>query len=98
MALPPSLSREIENPNLSVNSRAEARCEAAKILEYRGEYEKARKLLGDYWTRIGERPNVAELESSIAAEVLLRAGVLTGWIGGKNQIAESQETAKNLIH
>lgn len=97
MALPPSLSRELENPNLSVNSRAELYCEAAKLLEYRGEYEKARKLLSGYWKRIGERPTVAGLEPSTAGEVLLRAGVLTGWIGSKSQIAESQENAKNLI-
>ena len=89
MTLPPSLLRELENQNLSVNSRAEVCCEAAKVLEYKGEYEKARKLLGDYWTRIGERPNLAGLEPSTAAEVLLRAGVLTGWIGSKNQVTEA---------
>jgi tetratricopeptide (TPR) repeat protein len=97
MTLPPSLLRELENPNLSVDSRAELCCEAAKALEYKGEYEKARKLLGNYWRHIGERPNIEGLEQNAAAEVLLRAGVLAGWIGSKNQI-ESQETAKNLIH
>ena len=98
MTLLPSLLRELENPNLSVNSRAEVCCEAAKALEYKGEYERARKLLGDYWTRIGEHPKLEGLDQNTAGEVLLRAGVLTGFIGSKNQIAESQETAKNLIH
>jgi tetratricopeptide (TPR) repeat protein len=98
MTLPPSLLRELENPNLSVNSRAELCCEAAKVLEYKGEYEKARKLLGDYWTRIGEHPKLEGLDQNTAGEVLLRAGVLTGWIGSKNQITEAQETAKDLIH
>jgi tetratricopeptide (TPR) repeat protein len=97
MALPPSLLRELENPNLSVDSRAELYCEAAKALEYKGEYEKARNLLADYWTRIGERPNLADLEPSTAAEVLLRAGVLTGWLSSRSQIADAQEKAKNLI-
>ena len=97
MTLPPSLLRELENPNLSVSRRAELCCEAAKVLEYKGEYEKARRVLGDYWTRINERPKLEGLEPSIAAEVLLRAGVLTGWIGGKSQIADVQETAKNRI-
>jgi tetratricopeptide (TPR) repeat protein len=97
MILPASLLRELENPSLSVNSHAELCCEAAKVLEYKGEYEKARRLLSDYWTRIGERPNVADLEPDTAAEVLLRAGVLTGWIGSSGQIADSQEQAKNLI-
>jgi tetratricopeptide (TPR) repeat protein len=98
MTLPPSLLRELENPNLSVNTRAERCCEAAKVLEYKGEYEKARTLLGDYWSRIGERPNVTGLDQSTAGEVLLRAGVLTGFIGSKRQLGESQETAKDLIH
>jgi tetratricopeptide (TPR) repeat protein len=97
MTLPPSLSRELENPNLSVNRRAELCCEAAKMLEYKGQYEKARKLLAAYWTRIEERPKLAGLELNTAGELLLRAGVLSGWIGSKNQVAESQETAKNLI-
>ncbi len=98
MTLLPSLLRELENPSLSVNNRAELCCEAAKALEYKGEYEKARKLLNDYWSRIGEHPKLETLEPSTAAEVLLRAGVLTSAIGSKNQVAESQETAKNLIH
>src|SRR5919205_47811 len=97
MTLPPSLLRELENTHLSVNAHAELCCEAAKLLEYKGEYEQARKLLIDYWARVGERPNVAGLDQTTAGELLLRAGVLTGWIGSKNQIAESQETAKNLI-
>ena len=33
----------------------------------------------------------------MAGEVLLRAGVLTGFIGSRNQIADAQEKAKDLI-
>ena len=98
MTLTPSLLRESGNPNLGVDDRAELCCEAAKTLEYKGEYEKALKLLGNYWTHIGERPKLEDLQPNTAAEVLLRAGVITSAIGSKNQIAESQEIAKNLIH
>jgi tetratricopeptide (TPR) repeat protein len=97
MTLPPSLLRELENPSLSVSNRAELYCEAARALEYKGEYEKARRLLADYWTRIGERPKLKGLEPSTAAELLLRAGVLTGWLSSRSQIADAQEIAKNLI-
>src|SRR5215213_2002059 len=45
----------------------------------------------------GERPHLEGLEPTSAAEVLLRAGVLTGILGSKNQITDAQETAKNLI-
>jgi len=97
MTLLPSLLRELENPNLSVDDRAELLCEAAKALEYKGEYEAARKLLGDYWTHVGERPTVDALQPNTAAEILLRAGVLTSAIGSKREFTDSQEAAKNLI-
>lgn len=98
MTLPASLVRQLANTHLSVHSRAELCCEAAKALEYKGEYESARKLLGDYWTRIGERPNLAGLDQTTAGDVLLRVGVLTGFIGNKNEVADGQELAKDLIH
>src|ERR1043165_7407417 len=97
MTLRASLLRELEKPNLSVDRRAELCCEATRELEYRGEYEEARKVLSSYWTRIGQHPKVEGLEPMIAGDVLLRAGVLTGWIGSKNQITDAQENAKDLI-
>jgi hypothetical protein len=89
--------RELVNPNLSVGGRAELCCELAKEFENKGEYEEARKALSGYWRRIGERPNLEGLETSIAAEVLLRVGVLTGAIGSRNEVTEAEETAKDLI-
>lgn len=97
MTLRASLLRELVNPNLSVGGRAELCCELARDFENRGEYEEAQELLSGFWQRIGERPNLAGLERSTAAEVLLRVGVLTGVIGSSNQTKDAQETAKNLI-
>lgn len=97
MTLRASLLRELEKPNLSVDSRAELCCDATRELEYKGEYEEARKVLRDYWNRIGEHPRVEGLQPMVAGDVLLRAGVLTGWIGSKNQITDAQENAKDLI-
>jgi tetratricopeptide (TPR) repeat protein len=97
MTLPASLLHELKNPSLSVDHRAELCCEAAKAFEYQGEFEKARKVLSGYWQRIGEHPKLKGLERNTAGELLLRAGVLTGVIGSKVQITESQEIAKNLI-
>ncbi|HEY0006710.1 MAG TPA: tetratricopeptide repeat protein [Pyrinomonadaceae bacterium] len=54
--------------------------------------------MGELWHRIGEHPNIDGIQPSIAGEVLLRAGVLTGWIGSCNQIEEAQEIARNLIN
>jgi len=89
--------RQLENPNLSVNSRAELCCEVAREFENQGEYDNARQALVGYWRQIGEHPEVVDLEPSAAGEVLLRVGVLTGMIGSKNQIADAQENAKDLI-
>lgn len=97
MTLRPSLLRELDNPNLSVDSRAELCCEIARDFENKGEYEEARKALRDYWRRLGEQPKLSGLEETTAAEVLLRVGVLTGYVGSKNQIADAQETAKDLV-
>jgi len=97
MTLAASLLRQLENPRLSVDSRAELCCEIAKVFEDRGEYEDAREALTDFWQGTSERPSLEGLEQNTAAEVLLRAGVLTGWIGSSHQIADAQETAKDLI-
>lgn len=97
MTLRASLLRQLENPDLSVDSRAELRCETARESEDKGEYEEARAALGELWKHIGEHPQIQGLQSSVAGEVLMRVGVLTGLIGSKNRIINAQETAKNLI-
>lgn len=97
MSLRASLLRTLEDPSLSVDNRAELCCELTRELENKGEYEEARKVLSYYWPRIGEQPKLAGLERSTAAELLLRAGVLTGIIGSYRQIPDSQEIAKNLL-
>jgi tetratricopeptide (TPR) repeat protein len=97
MTLPTSLFHELQSPNLSDDRRAELCCDVAKELENKGEYDAAHKALNNYWQRIGEHPKIAGLGPCIAAEVLLRAGVLTGIIGSKNRIVDAQERAKDLL-
>lgn len=97
MTLRASLLREVLNPTVSVGRRVELCCELAQDFENKGEYEEARELLCGLWPEMGQRPDVAELEQDTAAEVLLRAGVLTGWLGSHHQITDPQEKAKNLI-
>jgi len=97
MTLRASHLRDSVNPGLSVGQRVTLFCELAREFEDRGEYEEAREILCGLWPRGAQRPNLTDLDPASAAEVLLRAGVLTGLIGSKNQIREAQETAKNLI-
>jgi tetratricopeptide (TPR) repeat protein len=97
MTLLSSLLSQLESPTLSRDQRAELRCQLAKGYEDTGDYEAARQVMSELWLHLGERPKVEGLAQSTAAEVLLRVGVLTGWIGSKQQIPDAQETAKDFI-
>ncbi|MGB7924062.1 MAG: sigma 54-interacting transcriptional regulator [Pyrinomonadaceae bacterium] len=92
-----SLLRKLENPSISHDQQAKLRCQLARELEEAGNFEAARKAMGELWQRVGERPVLDGLNERAAAEVLLRAGVLSGWIGLTNQIEGAQEIAKNFI-
>lgn len=97
MSISSQLLHRIADPTLTHNERARLRCQLAKELAYVGNYEAAREAMGELWSRVGERPVLDGLEEAAAAEVLLRVGALTGWIGSVKQIEGAQETAKNLI-
>lgn len=91
------LFHELTNPNLTRSARALLHCRVARQLESQGDYEAARKAVSELWRRVGERPTLEGLDEITKGEVLLRVGVLTGWIGSVKQINGAQETAKNLI-
>src|SRR5207245_1777306 len=80
-------------PELSVK----AECRVARELENAGEYEAACEALTGLWSGIGERPQIEGLSAEERAEVLLRAGALSGWLGSSQQISDSQAFAKDLI-
>ena len=90
------LLRRIDDPTW-LSRAARLRCQAARELEEGGDYEAARKAMGDLWQRVGERPKLDGLDQETAAEVLLRAGSLSGWIGSAGQTRGAQEKAKDLI-
>ena len=72
-------------------------CELAHQLEEAGEFEQAKNVLEPFWKGPGQRPVVSRLPDRVKAELLLRTGTLTGWLGSAKQIAGSQEAAKDLI-
>lgn len=88
---------QVTDPSLTLDERAHLRCQLAKRLEEVGNYESAREALGELWQGVGERPVLEGLNQHESAEVLLRAGALTGWLGSVKQIEGTQEAAKNLI-
>lgn len=97
MSIQNQLLHQIADPSLTHSERARLRCQLAKELEDVGNYEAAREAMGELWSRVGERPSLDGLDQATAAEVLLRVGVITGWIGSAKQIEGAQELAKNLI-
>jgi tetratricopeptide (TPR) repeat protein len=91
------LLHQLSDAGLSQSERAQLRCRLARELEEAGNYEAAREAMGEFWQRVGERPVVEGLDQETAADVLLRAGSLTGWLGSAKQIEGAQEMAKDLI-
>jgi tetratricopeptide (TPR) repeat protein len=73
------------------------RCRISREYEEAGDYESAREALGEFWRRVGERPEVDGLAPDAAAEVLLQAARLTCAPGSAGQVGGSQELAKNLL-
>jgi len=78
-------------------SEAERRFERIEELEERGKYEAALDAFGDLWEGVGHRPKTDGLSEPNRAELLLRAGIVTGWLGSARQVEGSQELAKDLI-
>lgn len=89
--------KELSNPALNADQRALLRCRASADLVSKGQYEAAREALGELWRGVGGRPEVEGFEGQTAAEVLLQAGALSGWLGGSQQARGAQAAAKDLI-
>jgi len=88
---------KLDSLHLSANESALIRCQAAVELKDRGDYDGAREVMRPFWKEFDERPQTEGLSPAVTAEVLLHAGILTRWIGGKNQISKAQDAAKDLI-
>lgn len=69
----------------------------AREAEHLGDYDLAARLLADEWRGAGHRPEVEGLDPSTAAELILRAGALTGYIGSAAQSPDAQERALDLL-
>lgn len=97
MSISNELLHRIADPALTHDERVRLRCQLAKELEDVGNYEAARTAMGDLWLGVGHRPVLEGLNRATGANVLLRAGVLTGWIGCAKRIEGSLGAAKDLI-
>jgi tetratricopeptide (TPR) repeat protein len=87
-----------QNPaKISVADNILPLCELAKNLAEAGEFESACETLQPFWKGVLHRPETNGLVENDKAELLLRAGTLTGWLGSAKQIAGAQEAAKDLV-
>jgi len=90
-------SLKLDTSHLSQNEEAILRCQTALELKDKGDFEGTRRAMAPLWKTVGARPEIEGLYPSVAAEVMLCIGILTGWIGSKEGIQNAQEVAKNLI-
>ncbi|MDX6611473.1 MAG: hypothetical protein QOD75_659 [Blastocatellia bacterium] len=88
---------QITDPALTKDQSALLRCQLSAKLVMSGQYDAAREVLGELWQGVGERPRLDGLSESTQAEVLLRTGNLSGWMGSAGQVEGAQERSKNLI-
>ncbi|HKZ81867.1 MAG TPA: tetratricopeptide repeat protein [Pyrinomonadaceae bacterium] len=82
---------------LSAEEEVSAGCLRSKGLAEAGDYDGARNVLMPFWSHLGDRPALEGLSGLSKAELLLRVGSLTGWLGRSRQLDGAQELAKNLI-
>ena len=82
---------------ISVTENIIPLCELAKNLEEAGQFESACEMLQPFWPGPPHRPDILGLPDDAKAELLLRAGTLTGWLGSAKQLPGAQEIAKDLI-
>ena len=86
-----------EFSHLTPNERAVSICQKALELKDKGDYAGVQDVMRPLWARVGERPNLEGLHPSVAAEILFCTGVLTGWIGSKDEIRDANEWARDLL-
>lgn len=90
-------SPKLDISQLNANDEALLRCRRALELRDKGDYDGAQEVMRRLWRGVGERPNTKGLEAVVAAEVLLCVGVLTGWIGSRDENKDADGVARDLI-
>ncbi|MBA3357433.1 MAG: response regulator [Pyrinomonadaceae bacterium] len=82
--------------SLTVSEQVKACCTIAREKLEAGDYDEGCAALQRWWT-VGEWPNQDGLSQSAAAELLLTAGTLSGWIASTRHIVGGQKDAERLL-
>ena len=91
-------SSKPESTRIANNDLASLRCQKALDFKARGDYAGAQKVMRPLWQRVGGWPETTGLHPAVAAEVLYCTGILTGWLGSKNAIANADHTAGEMLN
>lgn len=86
-----------DTQSLTLAERAQYCCNRAKELEKTGEYEAAVEALNEFWSSDEVLAIPDAVDQQTRADLMLRIGSLTAWLGSTRQHSGSQEAAKNLI-
>lgn len=91
-------AEQLTDSRLSYVEKAQMRCQLAKGLCEKCDYEGAQRALSDLWPRAGERLNTDGLDAATAAEVLLRVGSLMSRIRISDKSKGANETVEELLN
>lgn len=87
---------QIQSSPLSLSEQVQACCTIAREQLELGDYDAGCGVLKQWWT-IGEWPRQEGLRQAAAAELLLTAGTLTGWVDSTRQVEGGQRLAERLL-
>jgi signal transduction histidine kinase/FixJ family two-component response regulator len=89
-------TQDIEYSPLTLSEQAQASCTIAREKLEVGDYDAGCAALRPWW-RIGEWPKQAGLSQLAAAELLLTAGTLSGWVASTRHVDGGQNCAERLL-
>ncbi len=90
-------SLQLHDSETLTNNEALLCCSKALELRDKGDADGALAAMLPLWKGLGLRPEIAGLHPTVVPDVLLCVGILTGWIGSRNEIKEADGWAKDLI-
>lgn len=92
-----STVNNLESYHFSLSDQVQACCTIAREKLELGDYEAACATLREWWT-IGTWPKQEGLSQAAAAELLLVAGTLSGWVASTRQMSGGQKSAEGLLN
>lgn len=89
-------SSKLDTSDLTANEEAHLRCRTALELKDQGNYEGAREVMFPLWSGIGSKPNTKGLHYTVVPEVVLCAGILTGWLGSRSEVKRGRRLCQRF--